>query len=68
MIRIIIITLISLWVITNIIPLVNFLTEPPVLIIAIIYLSFLYLDKKKAYDNLIEEIKQRSWLIWLTML
>lgn len=60
MARIIIITLISLWAITNIIPLVNFLTEPPVLIIAIIYLSFLYLDKKKAYDNLLEEIKQRS--------
>ena len=56
MIRIIIITLISLWAITNIIPLVNFLTEPPVLIIAIIYLSFLYFDKKKAYDNLLEEI------------
>lgn len=58
--RIIIILLISLWIITNIIPLVNFLTEPPVLIIAIIYLSFLYFDKKKAYDNLLEEIKQRS--------
>ena len=68
MIRIIIITLISLWAITNIIPLVNFLTEPPVLIIAIIYLSFLYFDKKKAYDNLLEEIKQRSWLTWLIML
>lgn len=61
--RVIIILLISLWVITNIIPLVNFLTEPPVLIIAIIYLSFLYFDEKKAHNELREELKRRK-ILW----
>ena len=60
--KVLIILITAIIVIPNIIPLVNFLTEPPVLMTIIIYLSFLYFDEKKAHNELREELKRRKIL------